>query len=281
MLHVEQSEKEYRASPEMNVSTLALIGISPLALKNRLDFLDENEGTKAMSFGTAIHACCLEPVKFTKQYVPFEGDLRSNAQKALWASIEAGGQTPIKEKDVDICYQISNALRAHPKSAAILNDPHAEFEKVLRWTDEDTGTKCKGRIDILSPTRMTDLKSTESTSYWRFKKSCQTYGYFAKLPWYRDGAILSEKLSPEGFQSTAIACTKSKRPSIAVYNFPTETVEAGRIIYKNWLRQYEFCLKNDYWPDVNDGQEVNMYMDDWMMQPKKIFLMEKGEAVVL
>lgn len=275
------NELPYRDRPEINISLLALLRFNPRAFYEAWTNPIEKT-SEALTMGIATHTCHLEPKNFLHQYVRFEGELRSNAQKALWAKHIEEGRTPLKAKNYDKCLEISNELRKHPLASTYFQAEGVEFEQDYYWEDPDTGTKCKGRLDMVAPTWMGDLKTAKSVQYRAFNRSCFQYGYFGKLAWYRDGVDIASRGTIDKRKAIVVAVNKEDRPSSAVYPFPEETLENGKVMYKNWLRLFEFCKKNDYWPGVNNDQPVDMYMEDWQIEPaKKYFMAEDGTLGVL
>lgn len=237
------SEAEYRALPAMNWSTLSA-GRSSLAhLKDRIDHPREDK--ECFSLGRATHCLVLEPGAFDTRWAVWSGaDRRTKAGKAEWAkfSEENAGREIIDVADWDTARHMADAVLANRDVATLLQG--GEAERVLTWTDADSGIACKGRADYLTPETLVDLKTTKDASPRGFARAAYSYGYFSQLAFYCDGAESIDQAPRHAFVITV----ETARPFVCqVYDVPPADLEIGRYEYRRLLDAYKAALASDRW----------------------------------
>jgi len=109
------------------------------------------------------------------------------ACKPLWdKSIEANGKLLIPQDLHTSAVLMSEMLKNHPFTKDIINNPDNEFQKELYFEYNDT--PCKGRLDILAPDIIYDVKVITKGSVHNFMKSYNRFRYSIQSAFYTIGA---------------------------------------------------------------------------------------------
>ncbi|MCK5610332.1 PD-(D/E)XK nuclease-like domain-containing protein, partial [Candidatus Pacearchaeota archaeon] len=151
----------------------------------------KQETTPIMELGRAVHCYILEgPDKFDATFaVSPSCDRRYKKGKEIWADfVEANpGKTVITEENYIKIYGMDKAVKSHPFAGELLADGVAE--QAAFWTDEETGIKCKCKVDWIPSGHniLVDLKSTQNSGEYEFAKSAATYRYINQAALYGEG----------------------------------------------------------------------------------------------
>lgn len=248
---------DYQRIDAVNQSLLKHFAHSPAHA--RYEMLHPSEPSASMTMGTAVHAAVLEPDRFKADYVVApKCDKRTNAGKAEWADFEAAnkGKDWLPEAEYQNALAMASAVRAHPQARALL-DGRGKNELTAVWLDEETGVKCKARIDRLTtitdcidghdhnwPT-IVDIKTTRDASRDKFAKSMIDYGYHIQAAFYIDGLYA---IQPVNRLWHIIAVENVPPFGAAVYRIAPASIELGRAKYREHLRRYANCMESGVWP---------------------------------
>lgn len=260
------SNGDYHSADGISKSGLDLIAKSPLHYWAA--YLDPKREprveTPAMITGTAIHTAVLEPERFAAEYrVEPAVNKRTNDGKAqleaFVADCEANGHTPITVKDLEICNNISEVVRAHYTAKQLLSKGVAETS--MFWEDETTGVLCKCRPDWIADSNiLVDLKSTVDASPAGFAKSAFNYRYWVQAAWYLDGIENATGNRPDGF--VFVAFEKEPPYACGFYYASDDMIEAGRAEYRRLLDLYADSLKHQNWRGYSPALEP-LEMPTW------------------
>ena len=161
------TEKEYRAYPAVNYSTLKHMRKSPLHYRAHLEAGPDPALSQKLAMFSAVHTLVLEPFQFTDEYAVYEGrrDKRTKAYQAFLAENE--GKRILSLDELEQANAIAGAVMEHDWVVDLLADEGTATEQPIVWEDADAGT-CKGKPDIMhfSHARgliVADLKSFAST----------------------------------------------------------------------------------------------------------------------
>jgi len=176
---------EYRAVDAISNSDLSYIETNPYLYA--LGFRPQIE-SKALEFGTLVHALTLEPEKFTEEYAveDFEGcELNKNSKaykeaRANWLQT-VNGKEIISKSDYEKAKTLSDRARKliEPLSGK------AEQSYISDWNDQ---IKVKCRPDFLTDDGvLIDLKttSTDVTSDYLLSKTIYDRKYHRQLAFYK------------------------------------------------------------------------------------------------
>jgi hypothetical protein len=148
-----------------------------------------------------------------------------------------------------------DAVRAHPVARRYLDDAEA-VEEAITW-EHDSGLKCKGMLDIITPSSVVDVKTTRNPGAWAFGRDAAKYGYHAQLSFYRDGLVLARR-EPQR-RSVIIAVENVPPYDVVVYHLPEPVLEAGRELCEDLIADLLGCQMTNKWPGRADTiQELEL-----------------------
>lgn len=146
-----------------------------LAYKNK-----QRETTAAMTRGSALHTFVLEPDEFEKRYL-VSPDIRRGT--LAWKEVEsaAGDREIIKDSEFEIIERMAASLWAHPAAA----DLFSQVSKVEQSFEIDfAGIPYRGFADMVAPTFVADLKSTQDVSEHSFQRWVFSNKYYLQAALY-------------------------------------------------------------------------------------------------
>ncbi len=262
-VHKDIPFNEYAADDGINASTLKHCARSPLHAHAERNH--PSKQTPAMALGDAAHASVLEPERFEADFAKgLTCQRRSKADKEKWAEWEAAHptQTALGEKDWNIVASIRDSVSKHPAASELLLGEGLN-EVTLIWDDEDTGHRCKGRIDRLtsygSYPAVVDLKTTKDASGQGFGTEIARYHYHASAAWYLRGA---NALAPMNRRFFFIAVEKVPPFAVGVHELDAYSIEVGSVLCQRWLEKYTRSLDSGNWEGYPAGI-INQTLPVW------------------
>jgi hypothetical protein len=148
-----------------------------------------------------------------------------------------------------LALRLADAVRSHPAAARLIEV--GRREEIIEWVDEETGIKCKARVDFISPFYVLDLKSTRHTTIRAINADFARYLYHGQLAFYHDGAITARRIPremPEGPYTIAVQTVEPH--DVVPGRLMREDLEKGRALYRSLLRRYAACQAAEYWPGL-------------------------------
>lgn len=254
------SFKDYKAIDAVNNSRLSRLDKCPAAA------LVEQEDTPSLALGRAVHALVLEGAEvFQKEFaVAPECDKRTKAGKDLFASFQVENlNKSVLSIDEGVQVEaIRNAVFAHPFAKKILSEGKPEL--TIIWDDEESGLKCKGRIDWM-PERngvLVDLKTTRDASLDKFTRSCIDYGYAKQAGMYIDGMM---KATGEVFDSFIFIAVETVPPyHTEVHVMDMRFIEWGYLEYRRLLYLEAKCRKEGFYPHYTEPSALDLVMPGYL-----------------
>lgn len=227
----------------------------------------QNEPTKAMLFGTALHTAVLEPHIFDKQYIVMPIiNRRTNIGKAEYLALQniisINNQTAIPLEDMENILKMREAIFKHPTAKLLFANGVAE--QTFMFNEPNTGVMCKIRPDWLDSNNglIVDLKTTTDASKNGFSKHAYDFKYHKQDPFYLDGmeAIGQDK---SGFVFVNI----EKEPpfKIGIHYLDNRSRQLGRDTYLNNLETYSECLKTGIWKGY-DEKISEVSLPEWVFK---------------
>ena len=212
---------EYLKIDAVNWSTLKAGRSSPLHYQHRVTHPLEDSTRLAM--GRAAHTAVFEPDRFLLDYALFAGPRRAGKE---WDACCAAnkGRTILKADEYRECLAIRDAVRNHPVAGVLLAPP-GEAEKVLTWTDEATGLRCKARLDWYRSALLCDLKTTGDIEERLFAATVARMGYHGQMAFYRAGLIANGLPAPT--PPRFIAAEATPPHDVAVYKLDDDGLYLG------------------------------------------------------
>lgn len=244
----------YETAPGIRRSDLWLINRSPYHFKYAMD--NEREQTKAMAFGSAIHAFILEPKTFSENYaVAPLVDRRTKDGKAEWQDFidacEETGAEPISSEDMKTIIEMAAALEKNEVAMELLEGRH---EQELFWTDERTGERCKCKVDCITEYNgkpyIVDYKTTDSCEDGHFERSAKKYGYQFQAGMYCEG-VFQNTFIEHGF--VFVAQEKTAPYASRVYFCDPDWIKRGYDKFRELIGTYHECKERDEWPGYENS----------------------------
>lgn len=236
----------YEDSPAVNKSTLWEMRKSPLHYWH-LTHDTPKEDTAAMKFGRAVHSRLLEPVEFSANYaVAPECDRRTKEGKAIWAELMESGKEVISASDMDAILGMEKEFPTH-----LIRD--AQTEVPLFWTDNETGVKCKGRLDAITEDYVIDYKTTTNAATDAFMREALRYGYDLQAAMYLEAAR-ANGYHPKGF--IFIAQEKNAPYLVNVLHAGDAFIDRGTWIMRDLLAKFKECRDSDKWPGYGENELI-------------------------
>lgn len=253
-------------------SGLKLIAKSPAHYYAK--YLDPNrpaeKRSKALLYGSVIHAAILEPTEFKKLFatVPAHApnkptSTQINAKKpspetveaiAWWNAFnaETAGKEIISQADFDMAQAVKQSVYDHPAAAALLE--MVRCEETYFFTEPNSGAPCKMKTDALSENTglIVDIKTCEDASDAGIVRSVLKYGYDHQAAFYFDGYFHATGVAPNGF--AFIFVEKEPPYAVNVKYVPEEMFRLGRQKYLANCARYVECLRTGEWPAY--GNEI-------------------------
>lgn len=264
---------------EVNWSTLKELGRSAAHFKYALDNPDR-EPTDVQARGIAAHVAVLEPEKYGGlPYDPLagaglyavwpeeNGKRGTKAWDAAEATCRARGQQLIREKEHNWCVAVATAVHSKPCARELLA---GKREVTMRWSEHveamaGTGPfawKLRGRVDLLGPAGIVDLKTTRDASIDGFMRQVAMYGYHAQASFYVDGA---KRITSQTKPYFWIAVEAEPPHCVTVIEVSDQVLARGRDIYWEHLQLYRRCIESGSWPQYAEGIVRGAELPKWAM----------------
>lgn len=284
------SDRSYyaKALGEASNSAMRRFRISP---EDYLDYMtgDDKPSTPPMRVGTALHMALHEPERFSSRYMVIPGmPLRSKDNRRdflncvhditgipvvdngadadglrdhVHATLASSGIWILTDKELtDIRGMVASLNKpCNAMARGIVSRGQKELE--LRWTDPESGIKCKALLDSWDAENrlLSDVKRTESISEREFRNSCYGFGYHHQLAFYRRG------LRANGFD-VDYSCFTCGSPvgrvyPWAIYDFEPEVLDACDDRMSRDLDALTKCLATNNWPPLNGGEPRTVHMN--------------------
>lgn len=259
-----ETQEEYRTIERMNASTLVHALHSMRRLKRALA-KQQDEPTVDMLLGISAHVMCLEPDEFGKRYAvmpDYENDPENRTADGKQSTSKATGyykqkasefrksnsdREIITQIDYDTILQCIVAIDSKPGVRDLIDS--CDREKVL--LGEIAGIKCKGRVDLIKPGYLCDLKTTRTVEPREFGRTFSNLRYGFKMAFYRE---LANQNGYDIKQVQIIAQETSGDFDTVVYDIPDAVLRTGMLRVYSALEDYKRCMESGVWPGVDRGE---------------------------
>jgi exodeoxyribonuclease VIII len=239
----------YDAIDAVNSSTLKVLwSQSPLHYLYRLTV--PRIETPAMALGTAAHMAILEARRFDGHYTIRPKGLRAGTKAGDAWLAEHAGESLISQEHFDLAIGMRDAVLANSTALWWLTRAEPQPEHVIVWTDEETGIKCKGRVDLLNADGLVGLKTCSTTDERLFSGQAARLGYHFQWAFYYDGLCALGR-EPK---SVIEICVEQEPPhDVVPAEIDVETLDAGREAYRSALVTLAACRAKNEWPGRCSG----------------------------
>ena len=238
---------DYDAINAVNKSTLWWLRKSPAHYQWALKA--ETPDTPALRLGRAVHAAILEPKKYESDYVAFAGDRRTKAGKEEYQMLMDSGKEIITGEDA---LTVLNMVSALPYRVYEMIG-HADREKVLLWTDPESGVACKGRLDAVRNGLVIDYKTTADASTEAFSREAMRYGYDLQAAMYLTAAELN---GYEKCDFVFVAQEKSAPYAVNIIRASEVFIDRGQWIMRDLLQKWKECNDAGDWPGYGENELI-------------------------
>lgn len=243
--------KQYLDIDRVSCSYLKKLSVVPAMAKI------ETPETPAMSFGTAFHTYILEKDKFNDDIgVSQKIDKRTTKGKETYAKFAAEnlGKTIISAEDFGLIQSMGLSVDRHPMASALLEKGVAE--QSLMWTDDNTGIKCKARLDFKTPETIVDIKTTRDASEHGFLRSIVNFRYYQQAGMYLDAINI---VSDEEYTDFVFIAVEGKPPfRVEVYSLSDEFLEYGYNEYKRLLLLEKDCREDNFYSHYQHSGRIEL-----------------------
>jgi hypothetical protein len=274
-------ESTYRALPHMNASTLVHSLRSMKRMRRMMTEPQSRIVTPDMEFGTAVHMAILEPAQFNAEYVVMpdfhrdganvtQGGKSTNSKATSYykQSVEQferenQGRKILSRYDMDRIMQCVKAVSDKGLDHLI----HSCSKEVVLLGQID-GVECKGKLDLLKPGYLADLKTTNDCELRAFGRTFSKLAYGFRMAFYRELA------NQNGYQIERvqmIAVETSGDYDCVVYDVPDIALDIQFRRIREQLQRYKECMASGVWPGVDGGSETLMvHLPPWEMEPDEL-----------
>jgi len=247
----ELSNEEYHDQPGLNKSGLVQLAKSP-AHYFEWYHAPEEEPTRAMVIGTAIHTAILEPDKFVQSIIIApQVDKRTKAGKAEWESFQekAKGKIVLTEDEVHAIEGMKASVYNNITAFDLLLEGKAE--QSIFFKDPVHNLLCKVRPDWYTVDReVVDIKTCLDAGYDGFSKAIANYKYHWQALFYLKGLTAVTEIEHAKF--IFIAVEKTPPYAVAIYEATKDMLNTARRQIASILDVYAHCLKRNVWPGYED-----------------------------
>jgi hypothetical protein len=233
-------DAEYRKIDAVNFSTLKRAAKSAADYHYGLTAPDGDSTGRAK--GRLTHAAVLDPDSLMRDFVAYDGDRRGK----VWAAFceQHPDRTIVKADEYESALAQRDSLLAHPAAGPILRSA-GEREKVITWTDEETGLACKGRLDLLAAGVIYDLKGCPTIEAGKFGADAARMLYHAQLAFY----LMGLRASGYDVQRGALIGVEHAPPyDVAVFTLTDDDLWAGEVVCRELLAKVAAGRFSGQWP---------------------------------
>lgn len=164
----------------------------------------EHYDTPAMLTGRVVHSLWLEGIA----PIVYPGERRGNAWKEFK---DANPGDIVTASEAETINRIADALNRSAEAMEVLN---RSTERELAWTGSIMGVPAAGKIDLLSPGSVDELKTCATASPRKFLFDADRMWYDAQLAWYQMSRGV-EYVGPDTeWVSSRIVAVENKAPFV-------------------------------------------------------------------
>jgi exodeoxyribonuclease VIII len=243
--------KEYRAFPALNQSAAkVLVANSPAHYQAYIN--TPQEETKALKFGTFVHAAVLEPQTLDDLYATApDVDRRTKDGKEQWAAFATAnaGKTILDAEES----AIGHLVAAHARLALKTHGVEFDATEVMYHVDY-CGVPLKAAIDGVCGDYLWDIKTTDDASAAGMLKAIRNYRYNLQAYWYRLVYELATGRRPLGFRFLFV----EKEPpfATAVCEIGPDLMSYAVSDFEKAITLYKECSASGVWPSYPEEVQV-------------------------
>lgn len=241
---------QYDAIDAIRPSRASHVLVSPLHYLHAMH--GPRTSTKSTDLGGATHLAFLEPHRFADEVAVFTGARRAGKEWDKF-ELENAGKIILNAADHARIGAMLSALNQNPeaKESLIAHAKPENVEVAMTWTNEATGLKCKGRMDVFDDNLIVGFKTSRSAHPRTFPRHAWSFGYQVQWGAYVDGV---ETLSGKPVRDIIEVVVESKAPhSVMVYRINAEVRGLCRAEWVRALTLIKECQEKKEWPTYAPG----------------------------
>lgn len=217
---------------------------------------------KSITDSAYCKACSDKTAKILRVKVDIEKDWNNTSTTCRAWTEEHKGLTIVTSDELNDALAASRALHADPRIDAMLNDSDKQVWLSGFWQDAATGLlipvqallDAVPRPDTAFYKNIVDVKTDRNAALGAWTKKVFDYGYHVQgafnLDLYRAARPQEDRVN---FCHIVI---ENYAPFQVGRRILSESfLEIGRATYKRALANYAYCLKNNHWPDYDEGDD--------------------------
>lgn len=256
-IYYDLSNEDYHSGKGISKSGLDLIAQSPsVYLWNKKAPRNEDK-TKALDMGTALHCILLEPEEYSKRFIVspvFNRRTNEGKEQEAQFLMECADRDCIiinEDEDRQIKLMRDSAM-AHPVAKYIF-DAEGFNESSIFWTDSETGELCKIRPDRVIKVNgrytLVDVKKIDNID--RFKRHVFDFRYHVQAAMYREGFEAKFGQLPDFWFLVVSSSVSAGRYPVNVFNLPSDVLMEGYAKFRENLQTYSVCKQQDDWLHIS------------------------------
>lgn len=240
----------YRKLNALNQSAAKHLLVSPAHYQAYIN--TPHEETKALRFGTFVHAAVLEPHTLNDLYATApDVDKRTKQGKEDWAAFATAnvGKTILDAEESAIGHLVAAFARQALKRHGVQFDQ----TEVMFHVDYN-GVPLKAAIDGVAGDYLWDIKTTDDASAAGMLKAIRNYRYNLQAYWYRLVYELATGRRPLGFRFLFV----EKEPpfATAVCEIGPDLMSYAVADFERAVALYKACTESGVWPAYPDEVQV-------------------------
>lgn len=216
---------------------------------------DMGKVTHALTLGDGDEFVVVQAAAVDKTLYAARDYVTKSAQ-AHRDSIYASGKVPILAAELEVAKAMAAAVKADPNAGALLSQGKPEVS--LFWVDEETGVKCRARLDWMPEAQdnrrliIGDLKTAVSSEPDEFGRAAARFGYVRQHDWYLGGIRTLGINTDPAF--LFIVVEKEAPHVVTVGEFiRDDDLHLAAAMNDRARRVYRQCVTDDHWPGYVTG----------------------------
>jgi exodeoxyribonuclease VIII len=269
----------YHAAPGLSKSMINVFRECPAKYKATLDGKIERRETKAMQYGTLLHAAILENL-FDYHVRPAEvnGKEWHSSRNDCKEWTAAHQDLPIVSADQDDeIRMVARTVRKHPLAWQLIKNSRREVSLFAEYG----GRLMKGRVDALNPDGwICDIKKVADASTRELERSVVKYGHHLQAGLYwKLCQILGIRCDAFYFIAIELGATVGDTPLLNVRKLSPIAMEAGLRDVEKSIVEIAECEASGVWPDYSGVEVGEISIPEWAMPEPDLEGYEEAKAL--
>ena len=261
-----ETNEQYHADTScVSASMLKALNESPRIYEGKYITNEiSREPSAAMQLGSAVHCLALEPETFDDQYQVCPEDCSDKRTKKYkdWAKTADDTKEILKHQQVVDAHRCVTSLKANKIIGLVLGSDGL-IEQSERWTCEQTGIRCKMRLDKICVEQQVimDLKKTSSLTEREFASQVVKFGYYIQAAHYLEGARVT--FGGDNWRFVFGVVEESAPFRSRAFELEQPALEMGRDDRERLLVDYARRMESGDWSEPNERDLLTLELPHW------------------